>query len=226
MNYNWFLFDLDGTLFNYDKAESMALKKAFNEFNHEYSPLYNDAFIEINNLMWTDFEQGKITTQKLRVKRFEILFSKLNINYDPELFSEHYLVYLSDATYLIEGAEDILRSLFRKAGLVLITNGIKEVQRSRLGKSTINKYFSSIIISEEVGAAKPDKLIFDAAFEKMNHPSKKDVLIIGDSLSSDIKGGNDYGIDTCWFNPGQKPYKSDIRANYEIDRLYNILLIA
>jgi 2-haloacid dehalogenase len=100
------------------------------------------------------------------------------------------------------------------------------VQRSRLEKSTINKYFSSIVISEEVGAAKPGKLIFNAAFEKMSHPLKKDVLIIGDSLSSDIKGGNDYGIDTCWFNPKQKPYESDIGTNYEIVKLYDVLMIA
>ena len=204
----------------------MALEKAFNKFNHNFDPAYNDAYIEINKLLWADFEQGKITTQKLRVKRFEILFSNLNINYDPKMFSDCYLEAISGESHLIEGAEVVLSSLFEKAGLVLITNGIKEVQRSRLRKSTINKYFSDIIISEEVGAAKPNKIIFGAAFEKMNHPPKKDVLIIGDSLSSDIKGGNDYGIDTCWFNPEQKPYESDIGANYEIDKLYDVLMIA
>ena len=226
MNYKWLLFDLDGTLFDYDKAESMALQKAFKEFNHNYDTVYNEAYIEINKLLWTDFEQGKITSQKLRVKRFEILFSKLNIKYDPVLFSDCYLKALSGESHLIEGAEVVLNFLFEKVGLVLITNGIKEVQWSRLKNSIISKYFSGVIISEEVGAAKPDKLIFDSAFEKTNHPLKKDVLIIGDSLSSDIKGGNDYGIDTCWFNPKQKPYESDIRAKYEIDKLYDVLMIA
>ncbi len=225
MNYKWLLFDLDGTLFDYDKAESIALEKAFNEFNHEFDPIYNDAYLEINKLLWTDFEQGIITTRKLRVKRFEILFSKLGIKYDPELFSGCYLSYLSKETHLIEGAEIVLNSLFKKTGLALITNGIKEVQRSRLKKSTINKFFSDIIISEEIGAAKPDKLIFNAAFEIMNHPLKKDVLIIGDSLSSDVKGGNDFGIDTCWFNPNHKPHESDISAKYEIDKLVDVLLI-
>jgi len=142
MNYKWLLFDLDGTLFDYDKAESIALEKAFNEFNHEFDPIYNDAYLEINKLLWTDFEQGIITTRKLRVKRFEILFSKLGIKYDPELFSGCYLSYLSKETHLIEGAEIVLNSLFKKTGLALITNGIKEVQRSRLKKSTINKFFS------------------------------------------------------------------------------------
>ena len=225
MNYKWLLFDLDGTLFDYDKAESIALEKAFNEFNHKFDHTYNDAYIEINKLLWTDFEQGKITTQKLRFKRFEILFSNLNINYDPKMFSDCYLANLSGESHLIEGAEVVLDSLFEKAGLVLITNGIKEVQRLRLEKSAIKKYFAEIVISEEVGTAKPDKLIFDAVFEKMNYPPKKDVLIIGDSLSSDIKGGNDYGIDTCWFNPKQKPYESDIRAKHEIDQLYDVLMI-
>lgn len=226
MKYKWLLFDLDGTLFDYDKAESLALEKAFNKFNHKFNPAYNDAYIEINKLLWTDSEQGKITTHKLRVKRFEILFSKLNLDYDPILFSDCYLQNISGEAHLIEGAEIVLTSLFKKARLVLITNGIKEVQRTRLSKSTINKFFSDIIISEEVGAAKPDKLIFDAAFKKMNHPLKKDVLIIGDSLSSDIKGGNDYGIDTCWFNPKQKPYELNMGANYEIEKLYDVLMIA
>jgi YjjG family noncanonical pyrimidine nucleotidase len=182
--------------------------------------------MEINKELWSDFEKGKISTENLRVKRFEILFSDLNVNYDPRQFSDSYLMYLSNTTYLIEGAEDVLKSLSEKTGLILITNGIKEVQRSRLRKSTIKDYFSHIVISDEVGAAKPDKKIFEAAFKLINYPQKKDVLIIGDSLSSDIKGGNDYGIDTCWLNPSEKPYESANHAKHEIKHLYEVLIIA
>ena len=102
---------------------------------------------------------------------------------------------------MIEGAEELLAKLEGEVGLMLITNGLKDVQRSRLAHSTIQHYFSDVIISEEVGSAKPDEGIFNVAFEKMSHPPKADVLIIGDSLTSDIRGGNRFGIDTCWFNP-------------------------
>jgi HAD superfamily hydrolase (TIGR01509 family) len=106
-----------------------------------------------------------------------------------------------------------------QVGLVLITNGLKEVQRSRLARSTISDCFSDVVISDEVGAAKPDVRIFQVAFERMGNPEKADVLIVGDSLTSDIKGGNEYGIDTCWFNPAQLVCDQDVEIQYEIRRL-------
>jgi 2-haloacid dehalogenase len=115
--------------------------------------------------------------------------------------------------------------LYEKVELVIITNGLKDVQKPRLARSTIGRYFADMIISDDVGAAKPSREIFDIAFRRMNDPDKGDVLIIGDSLSSDIKGGSDYGIDTCWFNPDRRICDLDIQINYEVTRLADILNI-
>jgi FMN phosphatase YigB (HAD superfamily) len=108
---------------------------------------------------------------------------------------------------------------------MILTNGLKDVQRSRLGQSEIGRYFSDIIISEEVGSAKPDGRIFDAAFEAMGRPQKTEVLIVGDSLTSDIQGGLDYGIDTCWFNPGRRPNILGREVGFEIERIGELLVI-
>jgi len=133
------------------------------------------------------------------------------------------LTNLADGADLIEGAEETVRTLYGRVGLIVITNGLREVQRSRLAKSAVSEFFSAVVISEEIGAAKPDGRIFDAAFEKMGNPQKRDVLIVGDSLTSDIKGGSDYGIDTCWFNPTGKPCDLDVEIQYEIERLHELV---
>ena len=219
MKYKWLLLDADGTLFDYDKAEATALQKAFEQFGYEFQPEYAVAYRRIDREMWLEFEQGKVSQERLRTRRFELLFETMHIESDPVKFSATYIQNLAEGAYLINGAEKVVKSLVGQVGLVLITNGLEEVQRSRLAKSTIGDCFSDVVISEEVGAAKPDTRIFQAAFERMGHPKKEDVLIVGDSLTSDIKGGNEYGIDTCWFNPDQMVCDQDVEIQYEIRRL-------
>ncbi len=224
-NYEWLLFDADGTLFDYDKAEAVSLEKAFIQTGHSFDPDYSQVYRQINGQMWLDFEQGDISQNRLRIKRFELLFDALDIKTDPGEFSNKYLENLADSTYLLEDAEEVVIRLAERTGLMLITNGLKDVQRSRWGKSTIRRYFSDILISEEIGAAKPDRRIFDEAFIRMNNPRKEKVLMVGDSLTSDIKGGHDYGIDTCWFNPLEKPPEPDLEIRFEIKHLRELLSI-
>lgn len=219
MKYKWLLLDADNTLFDYDRAEAAALQKAFEQFGYEFQPEYASAYRRINHEIWLQFEQGKISQNRLRARRFELLFEAMRIESDPVKFSATYIQNLAEGAYLINGAEKVVKSLVGQVGLVLITNGLKEVQRSRLAKSAIGDCFSDVVISDEIGAAKPDRRIFQVAFECMGNPKKGDVLIIGDSLTSDIKGGNEYGIDTCWFNPAQMACDQDIEIQYEIRRL-------
>jgi 2-haloacid dehalogenase len=224
--YRWLLFDADGTLFDYDKAENSALANTFEQIGYPFEPQYLPEYRRVNSQIWLDFEQGKITQEKLKTRRFELLFEAINIYPDPQEFSDKYLVNLSNGTYLINGAAEILKALHQKFDLAIITNGLTAVQRPRFGKSAIYPYIKKIIISEEIGAAKPDREIFDIAFERMNHPANEEVLIIGDSLTSDIQGGNNYGIDTCWFNPKQKTNEQAITTTFEIqklDELFDIL---
>ena len=223
MKYKWLLFDADGTLFDYDRAEAVQLRNTFEELGLEFEAPYAGVYRKINGEIWLDFEAGRITQERLRTRRFELLFDATRLDCDPDEFSRRYLANLALGTDLIEGAEVVVKSLHGRVGLAIITNGLADVQRPRFARSTVGRYFSDVVISEEVGAAKPDPVIFDVAFARMGFPRKKDVLIVGDSLSSDIKGGVNYGIDTCWFNPEGKPNGSEVTARYEISELMDLL---
>jgi YjjG family noncanonical pyrimidine nucleotidase len=223
--YIWLLFDADGTLFDYDKAEKFALEATFEQLGYPFEAQYLPTYRSINSQIWLDFEQGKITQKKLKTKRFELLLKAVNIHAGPQEFSTTYLANLAKGTYLIDGTEEIIRTLYKRFKLAIITNGLTRVQRPRLKNSSIYKYIKEIIISEEIGAAKPHKKIFDIAFERMHHPARSEVLLIGDSLTSDIQGGNNYGINTCWFNPERKPSCQTITGTFEIHTLDELLSV-
>jgi 2-haloacid dehalogenase len=223
VKYKWLLFDADGTLFDYDRAEGIALRDTFEALGLQYEAQYAHVYRRINGDLWLDFENGAISQKRLRTRRFELFFDAMGIDCDPGEFSRRYLANLALGTDLVEGAEDVVRSLHGRVGLLLITNGLAEVQRPRFARSAVGQYFSDVVISEEVGAAKPDPKIFEVAFARMGFPSRRDVLIVGDSLSSDIKGGHNYGIDTCWFNPQRKPHDAGVEINYEIGDLKELL---
>ena len=223
--YKWLLFDADDTLFDYGKAEVGALRKTFEQAGAKFEPEYLPAYQQINQQIWREFEQGRISAEALRVKRFELLFEAIGVSMDPELFSVRYLPNLATQSELTEGALKVVQALHSKYRLAIITNGLRDVQRPRLARSAIRDYIADIIISEEVGAVKPERAIFDAAFQRMGHPNKDEVLLIGDSLTSDIAGASNYGIDTCWFNPEGKARREGLEIKYEIRHLTDLLEI-
>jgi len=221
--YQWLLFDADGTLFDYNYAEESSLKNTFIESGFNYCPEYLAAYKIINGQAWKDYENGIIHQYELKTKRFADLFNKIDIIYEPILFSQKYLKNLSQCTRLLEGTEEICKALYKTYNMAIITNGLKEVQRPRFENSEIRKYFKEIIISDEIGAAKPDKKYFDEVFRKIGSPAKPEVLVIGDSLTSDIKGGFNYGVDTCWFNPKNAVCDNIRDINYIIHQLTELL---
>lgn len=223
MKYKYLLFDLDGTLFDYDKAEKVSLRKTFEDFRIDNSGSYLEEYRKVNKKIWLDYESGQITQRELKTERFRRLGKVLELDIDPELFGKLYLKNITRERYLISGVIQLLEELSNdQFKMYLITNGLKDVQRGRLSGSEITQYFSDVFISEEIGAAKPDKAIFDEAFSRMGDPKRGDVVIIGDSLSSDISGGSAYGIDTCWFNPGEIKNGSGITPTYEIKGLLEL----
>ncbi|MGN7763089.1 YjjG family noncanonical pyrimidine nucleotidase [Paenibacillus sp. 22594] len=225
MKYEVILFDADDTLFDYGMAESKALYNAFVHFGlptgaEDYAASYQ----EINRALWKDLEQGRTTSAVLRVERFNRLFAAHKLELNPEAFSEAYLKFLGEGTYLIQGAVELCQELSGYR-LAVITNGIKDVQLSRIQGSPLSDTFEQIIISEETGYQKPEAGIFDYAFDKLGISDRSKVLIVGDSLTSDIQGGTGYGIDTCWFNPLGKEGAPGIHPTYEIRELSGLLEI-
>jgi len=214
------LFDADGTLFDFAKSEKTAFEKTLSYFGIEgdISKL-TDIYEKCNSEMWEQFEQGRVSAKKLRTERFRLFLQQSKIKGKAAEFSAKYIQKLSNCSYLLPGAKQLLQQLQGKFEIHLITNGLQDVQKSRIHSSEVADYYSQLFISEEIGYPKPDPRIFDYVFKKILHKNKNEVLIVGDNLFSDIKGGNDYGIKTCWYNPQGFPNNSGISPNFEITKL-------
>jgi 2-haloacid dehalogenase len=221
--YQWLLFDADDTLFDYVSAEAAALRASFGDHELPYDAQALASYQRVNRAAWQEFEDGRITQARLRTRRFEHLFADLGVTTDVGAFARTYLEHLGRQAQLVDGAHELVRALAPRYRLAIITNGLADVQRPRLAASAIRPYVEALVISEEVGAAKPDRAIFDAAFARIGMPSRSEVLMIGDSLTSDIAGGIGYGLDTCWYNPHGLPGRADLAPTYEIRDLAELL---
>jgi 2-haloacid dehalogenase len=224
-HYPWLWFDADGTLFDYNRAEATALRQTFHSLSLPFEEGYLDVYRKINTGLWQALERQEITQAALGFRRFELLMEALQVSGSPEQMSSAYVQQLAICSDLMDGACEVLQTLYRKSQIAIVTNGLEAVQRGRLAHSKIRKFITELIISEEVGAAKPGAAFFDAAFTRTGHPAKSDVLIIGDSLTSDIQGGVDYGIDTCWYNPEGQKQPEGLQITYEIKHLRELLEI-
>lgn len=216
--YDWLLFDADDTLFDYQRAESAALQATFQQFALPFDGSTLALYRMHNHDLWLALERGEITGESLRHLRFQRLSAALQLQFPPEL-SDAYIDNLAAQAILNDGALDTLQSLARHYQCAIITNGMSRVQRPRLACSPLRPFVSGLVISEEVGFAKPAPGIFDAAFAQMNHPARDRVLMIGDSLSSDMLGGISYQIDTCWYNPNRLAPPQNLKLTREIHNL-------
>jgi len=222
-HYPWLFFDADGTLFNFNKAEATALKQTFHLLNLPFDDLYLDVYHRINAELWQTLEKQEITPAVLRSRRFELLLESLQLHGSPEQMSNVYLEQLAIGSQLLDDAVDVLQALRKTSQIMIVTNGLSTVQHSRLAHSAIRDLISGIVISEEVGSAKPHTAFFDVAFDRAGNPLKDDVLIVGDSLTSDMQGGVNYAIDTCWFNPAGDPQPEHLPITYDIRCLSDLL---
>lgn len=226
MKYKLILFDADGTLFDFEKAEKRAFFETMRNFGiKEDLVLLHTEYERINKAVWKEFEENRISAAELRIIRFLRFFERCNLSHDARKMSDHYLKNLSAGTDLLPEAASIVKYFSQRIRVAIVTNGLADVQRPRFSRSILSPFFPHIFISEEIGAAKPQRRFFDAVFAKL--PYSDSTLIVGDNLSSDIKGGNDYGIDTCWFNRLNVKNETSIKPHYEINNLSelkNILL--
>lgn len=220
MKYELIIFDADETLFDFKKSEKVALDNTMRDYDVEYDECTHlEIYKEINAAVWKELEKGQITQKELNDLRFQRLFERLDIGGNALDFASTYIDHLSRASFLYEESADLIRRLSGTYRLAILSNGLKKVQDGRLRQSAIAEYFEEIIISEEVGLAKPDPAIFELLFDHLGFRNKCGALIVGDSLSSDIQGGAGFGIDTCWYNPAGAVCSTGIKATYEIRRL-------
>jgi len=222
MTYRWLIFDADNTLFDYDRAEENALQKTFRMYGLTLTRGIHQVFGRINGEIWLLFESGEVTSQRLRVQRFEQLAKELGLNINAESFSRDYLDQLGEEDCLLEGARQLVEDLAGPFHLALATNGIADVQQRRLKKSGLEEYFQAVVISDLIGVSKPSPAFFEEVFSRIGDPPREQVLMIGDSLTSDISGGAAFGIDTCWYNPAGQDQPRDMEITYQIQQLEDL----
>ena len=219
------LWDVDGTLLDFRAAETAAVKSLFQEFSlgpctdemvHRYS--------QINAVFWERLERNEITKSRVLVGRFEQFFREIGIPVSlAEEFNRKYQVRLGDTIVFRDDSVSIVRSLQGHVKQYLVSNGPTVAQSRKLKLSGLGELMDGVFLSEAVGAEKPNKAFFDAVFEKIRPGSPDEVLIAGDSLTSDIRGGNNAGIRTCWYNPERKEAPEEYRIDYIVSDLHEII---
>ena len=221
--YKYLLMDLDGTLYDFDKAEDKALADLIASWGlPACSQKDIDAYHFFNDACWKALEKGEITKDRLKVKRFEDFLAYLKFEHDPMLAGEEYVDFLSQNGFLLDGAEELLQALSQRYELYAVTNGIEKVQQGRWKASGIGRYFKGMFVSDSIGIAKPNLGYFEHVFANIPGFEREKALLIGDSLSSDMKGGVNAQIDTLWYNPKHSVKPDDMPITYEIDDLRKI----
>lgn len=216
------LFDLDDTLFDFHKAEKIALTKTLVHFGIDPTEETLALYSTINAAHWKRLELGEISREEVKVGRYRELFKTIGIECDPVKATAYYESMLAIGHYFMPGAPELLEELYRKYRLYIVSNGTAKVQEGRIGSSGIAKYMDGIFISQILGANKPDKQFFDICFAEIPDFSLSETVIIGDSLSSDIKGGINAGITTVWFNPKGIENDNNIKPDYTIKELSEV----
>ena len=216
------LFDLDDTLFDFHKAEKIALTKTLMHFGIDPTEETLALYSTINAAHWKRLELGEISREEVKVGRYRELFKTIGVECDPVKATAYYESMLAIGHYFMPGAPELLEELYRKYRLYIVSNGTAKVQEGRIGSSGIAKYMDGIFISQILGANKPDKQFFDICFSEIPDFSLSETVIIGDSLSSDIKGGINAGITTVWFNPKGIENDNDIKPDYTIKELSEV----
>ncbi len=221
------LFDLDDTLFDFHRSEHEALCNTLVSFGITPTDEMTDYYSRVNDSQWKLLEKGELTRDQVLIRRFEIFYEGIGASgIDPHETWKRYESYLSRSWYYIDGAEKLLDELSAEYELYMVSNGTATVQDGRIAASGIGKYFKDIFISQRIGFNKPDKRFFELCLEKMNGLKKEEAIIVGDSLSSDIKGGKNAGIATLWYNPNNGRADGDIVPDYEVTSLDMIPIVA
>ncbi|PKR84682.1 YjjG family noncanonical pyrimidine nucleotidase [Heyndrickxia camelliae] len=223
--YKALFFDVDDTLLDFRAAEREALRQLFEDEQIELTPEMVQQYKNINQQLWREFEEGKRSRDDVVNTRFAEFFKVYGKEVDGVLLENKYRNYLQEGHQLMDGALDLITELKDHYDLYIVTNGDSATQDKRLRAAGLYPFFKQIFVSEDTGYQKPMKEFFDYVFDRIPNLSPEQGLIIGDSLNADIKGGNLYGLDTCWFNPEKNANNTGILPTYEINSLNKLYTI-
>ncbi len=216
------LWDVDGTLLDFLQAERYGMRKCLAEIGVEMTDAMLECYSAINHSWWAKLERGEATRRNVFVERLREFFARYDIVYDDyDRFNARYQEALGEAVFPIDDCIRLLEKLKPLYKLYFVTNGSKRAQELKLAKSGLDRLVDGVFISEEVGYQKPLKEFFDVVKEKTGYV-EEETLIIGDSLSSDMLGGNNAGILCCWYNPKEAERNGDVRIDYEIKNLWEL----
>ncbi|QFU24672.1 pyrimidine 5'-nucleotidase [Shewanella eurypsychrophilus] len=224
MKYQWILFDADETLFHFDAFKGLQLM--FSRFDVDFSLSDFNIYQQVNKPLWVKYQDGHISALELQNTRFEFWANKLSVT--TQHLNSAFLAAMADICSLLPGARELIDSLTGRVKMGIITNGFTELQTIRLQRTGLLESFSPVVISEQVGVAKPDVAIFEHALGHMQHPPREKVLMVGDNPHSDIQGGLNAGFDTCWLNSEGRDVPEGINPHYQVSSLLELqhLLLA
>ena len=217
--YEFLFLDLDDTILDFQKAEHIALSKTLESFGLTPTEEVLKRYNQINRAHWEALERKEMTRAQVLLGRFQMLFREFQLNVDPEKVARIYERNLGIGHWFLPGAEEAVERLSKKYKLYLASNGTASVQKGRMTSADLYRFFEKVFVSQEIGANKPSIEYFERCFAQISGFDKAKAIIVGDSLTSDILGGQNAGITTCWVNPGHKPGREDIRVDYEIEAL-------
>ncbi|RXJ71048.1 noncanonical pyrimidine nucleotidase, YjjG family [Veronia nyctiphanis] len=212
MRYDWILFDADETLFSFDDFQG--LKIMFAEYGVDFTRDDHVEYKNRNKPLWVQYQNGEITAQELKVTRYQHWADKLKV--DPSELNNAFLNAMADVCQPLKHVDTVVPLLAEKAKLGIVTNGFTELQQIRLERTGMKPFFQHVFISEEIGVAKPDPKIFEHALEVMGKPDRAKVLMVGDNPHSDVLGGMNAGIDTCWLNLNGECLPDGIKPTFTV----------
>ncbi len=217
------LLDLDGTVLDFEASQRHALRETVTALGVSWDDEHAVTYARINVALWEAYERREIEATALRTTRWRQFLEALEVEADPDGVGTDYLAAFARGAHLIEGAREAVAALAQRLSLIAVTNGFGDVQHERLERSGLRRHLDGVVVSDEVGAAKPQPRIFDVAFELAGHPPRDRVAIVGDSLTSDIAGGRSYGITTIWVNPAGADAAPDVAPDHTVAHLAELL---
>lgn len=228
--YTVLLLDADGTLYDFEKSQKNALLAACRQAgflapNTDFSKML-DCYSCINQSWWKKLERGECTKPQLQLGRFHDFFVEMGLQYDASAFNDMYMEELGNGSFLLPYAEEVCRELAKSCKLYIVTNGVSRTQRRRIGASPLAELFQGLFVSEEAGASKPEKRYFEYVFRHLGNLDLRDILLVGDSLTSDMQGAENAGLDSCWLNPSRLPRPIKPSVTYMIHDLRQLLDVA